>query len=103
MMVADHDDNHSDIAWGMSARSLKQFESVDGMGPSLKACVHEFGYTIVHAMLEAGVTKPNVIRNLVREVWLGARQPGEKLVAAAPSAAMSDAWSAASAKKQSAF
>ncbi len=59
-------------------RSLRQTQATDAMTPELRACVHEFGFPIVHAMLEAKVRKPSLIRQLVHEVWAGARQPRQR-------------------------
>jgi MinD-like ATPase involved in chromosome partitioning or flagellar assembly len=46
----------------------------DEMPAELRACVHEFGLPIVTACVNAGVSKPAVIRQLVAEIWDGARQ-----------------------------
>lgn len=58
-----------------TARSL---EVVDGWPSGLRACVHEYGYAIVHALKEAGITKPSMIRSLVHTIWMGARQPAQR-------------------------
>lgn len=59
-------------------RTLRALETVDDMPPELRACVHEFGYAIVNACLQAGVTKPAQIRQLVYNIWQGARQPHQR-------------------------
>lgn len=64
----------------MSKRSDKIFADIDAMSPVLRECVHEFGYAIVKACVSVGVTKPQTIRNLVREIWAGARQPGQRKI-----------------------
>lgn len=63
---------------GVTQRSVKSFATVDQMPGDLRACVHEFGFETVNACLKYGVTKPNQIRDLIREIWAGARQPSQK-------------------------
>jgi len=48
------------------------------MSSGLRECVHEFGLPIVTACLQFGVRNPAHIRQLVREVWAGARQHGQR-------------------------
>ena len=48
------------------------------MPADLRACVHEFGFAIVNACILAGVTQPARIRQLVYEIWQGARQPNQR-------------------------
>lgn len=60
-------------------KAERAFSEVDTMDPELRQCVHEFGYAIVKACLLVGVTKPNYIRHLVHEIWMGARQPEQKM------------------------
>lgn len=59
-------------------------DSVDAMSPENRALVHEFGYSVVRAFHDAGVTNPAKIRRLVHVVWMGAREPGNRPAAAAP-------------------
>lgn len=54
------------------------FFLVDQMSPDLRECVHEYGLAIVEACLQAGVKEPRKIRQLVREIWDGARQPRQR-------------------------
>lgn len=61
-----------------SARSIRAMIAVDNMPRGLRECVHEYGYAIVHAMVESGVTDPRNIHQLVKEVWAGARQPAQR-------------------------
>lgn len=61
-----------------SARQQNSFEVVDAMPANLRQCVHEYGFAIVNACLQAGVRRPETIRNLVREIWEGARQPRQR-------------------------
>lgn len=62
----------------LSAKRINQVLAVDALSPELRQCVHEFGYPIVHACLNAGVSSPRAIRVLVSEIWSGARQQGQK-------------------------
>lgn len=63
----------SDIAEGR----LNRLRLTDAMSPDLRACVHEFGFPIVDACLQAGVSMAANIRQLVMEIWAGARQTGQ--------------------------
>jgi hypothetical protein len=63
-----------DRGFTLPEKTLRSFSRIDAMSPELRACVHEFGEPIVSACLQAGVRRPNVIRQLVREIWAGARQ-----------------------------
>lgn len=60
------------------ARQEHSFELVDGMTPGLRECVHEYGFAIVNACLQAKVRNPATIHQLVREIWEGARQPRQR-------------------------
>lgn len=62
----------------ISAKRRDQLVAVDALSPDLRRCVHEFGYPIVHACLNAGVTSADAIRVLVKEIWGGARQQGQQ-------------------------
>lgn len=62
----------------MSDRRRRQMAFVDDMPPGLRACVHEFGLPIVFACLEARVTSPAAIRQLVAAIWAGARQVSQR-------------------------
>jgi len=63
---------------GIIEKRARRLEEVDDMPPELRGCVHEFGYAIVHAFVTNGVTSPGRIRQLVHEVWAGARQPAQR-------------------------
>lgn len=64
--------------YATSQKTIKSFERVDNMSPALRECVHEFGEPIVNACLQAGVRSPSNIRQLVRDIWEGARQPTQR-------------------------
>lgn len=51
---------------------------IDKMPAELRGCVHEFGFGIVAACLNAGVSDPRAIRVLVKEIWQGARECGQR-------------------------
>lgn len=53
--------------------NLRALEQTDAMPPALRQCVHEFGFPIVAAFVQAGVINPKTIRHLVREIWNGPR------------------------------
>jgi len=57
-----------------SEKRLRAFAVVDSMPSELRGCVHEFGLPIVQACLDAGVRDPRRIRQLVHEIWAGARE-----------------------------
>lgn len=60
------------------AKLVRSYEEVERMPRELRDCVHEYGYAIVNACLQAKVTDPRRIHQLVREIWDGARQPSQK-------------------------
>lgn len=62
----------------MDAQIRKGADAADALNPGLRQCVHEYGAPIVNACLQAGVRDPRRIHNLVREVWDGARQHGQR-------------------------
>jgi hypothetical protein len=62
----------------MSAKRYEALERFDAMSPELRECVAEFGFGIVSACLMAGVRSPRMIRTLVKEIWAGARQEGQR-------------------------
>lgn len=66
------------ISQPISALRQKHLIDVDNMPPELRMCVHEFGYTVVSACLNARVSCPRRIRQLVHEVWRGAREHGQR-------------------------
>ena len=60
-----------------SNRRATRMARVDAMPPEIRACVHEYGLTIVDAMLDLGIKKAKHIRHLVdivrRESYQSAR------------------------------
>jgi hypothetical protein len=69
-------------------RRVRRMNLVDAMPPDLRACVHDYGLSVVLACTEAGVSKPKRIRHIVETVLdefsptrggyssQGARSPG---------------------------
>ena len=59
-------------------RTLRALDEVDKMPPELRGCVHEFGFAIVDACVKSGISRPQRIRQLVYQIWQGARQPHQR-------------------------
>lgn len=57
----------------LGARAVRAIGEVDSMPADLRQCVHEYGYAIVNSCINAGVTRPAIVHQLVREIWEGAR------------------------------
>jgi hypothetical protein len=51
-----------------SNRRATRMARVDAMPPEIRACVHEYGLTIVDSMLDLGIKKAKHIRHLVNVV-----------------------------------
>lgn len=62
----------------MSQKRLNALDQVDKMPAELREVVHEFGLPIVTVLVKFGIKKPNHIREVVRELWGGGRQEGQK-------------------------
>lgn len=56
------------------SRRRRRMERIDAMTPDIRACVHEYGLTIVDACLQAGVQKGRQIRHIVETVRGGSYQ-----------------------------
>ena len=58
-------------------RRATRMARVDAMPPEIRACVHEYGLTIVDSMMDVGIKKAKHIRHLVeivrRESYQSAR------------------------------
>lgn len=58
--------------------AYRGLELTDAMPRELRALVHEFGFPIVHAFIEAGgIRDPRKIRHLVKTCWDGPRSYGD--------------------------
>lgn len=62
----------------VSEKTVRSFERLENYSPAVRECVFEFGEPIVTACLLAGVKDPRRIRQLVKEIWDGARQPTQR-------------------------
>lgn len=62
----------------ISRDRLRHLDAVDMMPGPLRECVHEFGYPIVKCCLQHGVNDPRHIRELVSQIWHGARQSSQR-------------------------
>jgi len=62
----------------IGSRRREALDRVDMMPPALRQCVHEFGLPIVEAFIQAGVTSPGAIRNIVRMCWVSAQGTGSE-------------------------
>jgi hypothetical protein len=56
---------------------LRWLEKTDAMPAELRHCVHDFGYLVVSAFINAGVTDAGSIRTIVYAVWRGSAAPGQ--------------------------
>ena len=61
---------------GFVERRRARMDRVDRMSRELRACVHEFGLTVVDAFMQCGVTNPRHIRHLVKTVHEGSVEIG---------------------------
>lgn len=77
------DDSQADL------RRKKRMARVDAMSPELRACVHEYGLTIVMAFLDHHISDHRTIHHLVRTVREGSYEIGREGQGA-------DAWKRAS-------
>lgn len=59
-------------------------ENVDNLPPAFRALVHEFGWSIVRAFMDCGMTQPHRIRHLIHTVWQGNKEPANKRKSAGP-------------------
>ena len=62
-----------------SQKAIMAYAEIDKLTRDQRECVHEFGFAIVKACMDMGITQPNRIRFLVHTIWSGARQPGQRM------------------------
>mgnify|MGYP007100071970 CR=1 FL=1 len=55
------------MAWVQNKR-IARMSKIDELPQGVRALVHEYGYNVVNAFLNIGVTKPNHIKHLVETV-----------------------------------
>jgi hypothetical protein len=67
-----------DLPVDMGDKRRRHIAITDNMPGPLRACVHEFGFSIVNAFTVAGIKDPDVIRHLVHTTWTGAREAAQK-------------------------
>ncbi len=60
------------------SRVRQRMSRVDAMPADVRACVHEFGLTVVDAMLACGITQARHMRHLVATVRAGAVEIGNR-------------------------
>lgn len=46
----------------------KRMRAIDGLPADIRQCVHEYGYTVVRALLDCGVKKARHMRHVVETV-----------------------------------
>lgn len=64
--------------YAISQKRVEAMEIIDTMPGDLRECVHEFGLPIITVLTKFGVRDPRHIREVVREIWHGARQEGQR-------------------------
>ena len=66
MKMADLSD--AEFQRRIDTKRQARMDRVDGMPDELRRLVHEYGLTVVTALLDVGVTKPKRIRHVVETV-----------------------------------
>lgn len=66
------------MTYVVSGKRHRQLDEVDQMAADLRSCVHEFGLPIVSILVKHGIRKPAHVREVVHEIWSGARQSGQR-------------------------
>ena len=56
------------------SKRRKRMERIDAMPPDIRACVHEYGLTVVDALMNVGVTKARQIHHVVAVIREGSYQ-----------------------------
>jgi len=70
-------DDNSGIGAGLAETRKRALDVTDKMPPHLRLLVHEYGLPIIETCVKHGVTNPGKIRELIRDIWAGARHPGQ--------------------------
>lgn len=70
---------HENIEVGsaLSVKRHRALETSDKLPVHLRSLVHEYGLPIITTCVKHGVTNPGKIRELVRDIWAGARQTSQ--------------------------
>jgi hypothetical protein len=67
-------DENLGVGSALSVPRHRALETTDKLPPQLRSLVHEYGLPIITTCVKHGVTNPAKIRELVRDIWAGARQ-----------------------------
>lgn len=51
-----------------TAARKRRMETIDDLPPEIRELVHDYGYTVVRALLDVGVKKPRQIKHVVETV-----------------------------------
>jgi hypothetical protein len=62
----------------IAQKRIDALDAVDRMPSGLRQCVHDFGLPIVSVLTKFGIRDPRHVREIVREVWAGPRQMGQR-------------------------
>jgi len=65
------------VGASLSLSRHRALEATDNLPVELRSLVHEYGLPIVSTCVKHGVNSPAKIRELVREIWAGARQTAQ--------------------------
>lgn len=52
----------------VQARRIARMEMIDKYPEEIRKLVHEYGWTVVHALIDCGVEKPNQIQHIVETI-----------------------------------
>lgn len=52
----------------LARKRVQRFDAIDSLPPELRELVHHYGWTVVRAYLDTGISKPANIRHLVETV-----------------------------------
>lgn len=52
----------------VDGKRRKRMDEIDRQPPAIRACVHEYGWSVVRACLDLGIREPRHIRHLVETV-----------------------------------
>jgi len=52
----------------VQARRIARMEAIDRYPKEIRELVHEYGWNVVHALVDCGVKKPNQMRHIVETV-----------------------------------
>lgn len=70
------DENGHAIGVTISQKAREHLLVTDSTSPEWRALIHEFGFTLVNQFWKRGVKTPHIVRELIIECWIGAREGG---------------------------